>query len=885
MAANAALQKNNDARTVEKVTPMMQQYLELKAEHADVLLFYRMGDFYELFFDDAVKAAEALDIALTKRGKHQGEDIPMCGVPAHSHESYLQRLIRKGFKVAICEQLEDPSEAKKRGYKAVVKRGVVRIVTPGTLMEDALLDARQYNYLAAVAETAQGWGLSWVDISTGDFYCTTTHASQLAADLARICPGELLVADKLYEQNPELWQEWEAVLTLQPAHWFASQKGEEVLKRTFDLVVLDSLGELSRPMLAANGALIEYLELTQKGAMPRLNRPQLLGQKSVMVLDAATRRNLELTQTLQGQKKGSLLAVMDRTVTAAGGRLLMRSVAEPLTDTDRIAARLDAVQFFVDQDDVRATVRAFLRKAPDMERGLSRLCMHNGGPRDLAMLRDGMNIASALYSELPSPHGEGLPASLREPVQALVNKSELPNQLQEALVPEPGFHARDGGFIAKGYSAALDEMRSIRDESKRLIANLQKHYSEKTGVATLKIKHNNVLGFFVEVTPKHVEKMDEAFIHRQTLASAVRYTTTELADLERQISEAGEKSLAMEMEIFDQLLQAVVVQSEVIIATAKALAALDLYASLAELAEECQYVRPEVDDSMAFAIEGGRHPVVEASLKGQGDAPFVANGCRLQGDESLWLITGPNMAGKSTFLRQNALIAIMAQMGSFVPATSAHIGVVDRCFSRVGAADDLARGRSTFMVEMVETATILNHATHRSLVILDEIGRGTATYDGLSIAWAVVEHLHNVNRCRGLFATHYHELTALMNQLGRLACYTMEVKEWRGEVKFLHALKKGAADRSYGIHVANIAGLPKAVIGRAKQLLTMLEADESRAASTRLAEDMPLFADAVPEPVKDEPDMLREQLEVVDPDSLTPREALEALYRLKEVSA
>ena len=867
-----------------EVTPMMAQYLAIKRDNPGCLLFYRMGDFYELFFDDAVEAAAALDIALTKRGRHLGGDIPMCGVPVHSHETYLQRLIRKGFKVAICEQVEDPAEAKKRGAKAVVERAVVRTITAGTLTEDTLLDAKRNNFIAALAEVQGSFGLAWLDMSTGDFRLQTAGA--LGSALARLGPGEVVIPDRIYgrEDVADDLDPWRDVMTPLPASRFDSAGGERRLKALFGVQALDAFGAFSRAELAAGGALIDYVELTQQGRLPRIARPRRLSEGAVLEIDAATRRNLELAQTMAGERAGSLLGVMDRTQTGAGGRLLAAQLAAPVTDLDRINGRLDRVQHFHDDHGLRAGIRERLAQCPDLERALSRLSVGRGGPRDLAAIRDGLELAGALRETLEAA---AMPASLSGPVSGLGAHGELVDHLRRALADELPISTKDGGFIRAGFAPGFDELKGLRDESRKMIAGLQDKYVRETGIANLKIKHNNVLGYFIEVTARNADTMpaaeDSPFIHRQTMANAVRYSTVELSDLEGRIASAADKALALELELFAGLTGRVMADADGIALAARALATIDVASSLAELAVDRRYQRPQVDGSRDFEITGGRHPVVEQALVRSGGPAFVANGCALSGADRIWLLTGPNMAGKSTFLRQNALIAVMAQMGSFVPAEAARIGVVDRLFSRVGAGDDLARGRSTFMVEMVETAAILAQSTGRSLVILDEIGRGTATFDGLSIAWAVVEHLHEVNGCRTLFATHYHELTNLAARLDALTCHTMRVKEWKGDVVFLHEVTSGAADRSYGIHVGRLAGLPGAVVGRAEEVLKALEEEKQTGAVTRLADDLPLFSAAAAEQKPDEPSELEQALAAAVPDELSPKEALELVYRLKEL--
>ncbi|HEX6442728.1 MAG TPA: DNA mismatch repair protein MutS [Stellaceae bacterium] len=866
----------------------MAQYLEIKEANPGCLLFFRMGDFFELFFDDAVAAAQALDIALTKRGRHDGADIPMCGVPVHTAEAYLARLIRAGFKVAICDQIEDPAEARRRGGKGPVRRAVTRVVTAGTLTEEGLLDARRHNYLAGIAEAGGEIGLAWLDLSTGAFELMPASESTLAGDLARLMPGEILLPERMLAR-PELFEllaEWKPVLTPLPNPRFESETARRRLQEFYGVGALDGFGAFGRAELAAAGALIDYVGLTQHGRAPHLQPPRQVMPASVMQIDAATRRNLELAATLAGERKGSLVATIDRTVTAAGARLLADHLAAPLTEPAAIAGRLDAVEFFVDRPELRAALRERLKRCPDIERGLTRLSLGRGGPRDLAVLCQSLGETAALRGMLAEPGLVPLPERLATAQRGLGEHGALVERLRRALAAELPLFARDGGFIAAGYSDELDEWRGLRDESRRMIAALQARYAGETAIGALKIRHNNVIGYYIEVSANHAGKLGPEFIHRQTMAGAQRYTTTELADLETKIASAAERALALELRLHEDLVGEVTARRAEIAAAATALAKLDLAAALAELAAAALWVRPAVDETTAFEIVGGRHPTVETALAASGNGgAFVANECVLAEDR-IWLVTGPNMAGKSTFLRQNALIAILAQMGSYVPARSAQIGIVDRLFSRVGAADDLARGRSTFMVEMVETAAILNLAGPRSFVILDEIGRGTATFDGLSIAWATLEHLHEVNHCRTLFATHYHELTALAAKLPALACHTMRVKEWKGDVVFLHEVGPGTADRSYGIHVAKLAGLPKAVTARAEEVLCVLEKGEQGGALARLADDLPLFSAArrraEPTPTESPAEAL---LRDTRPDELTPREALDLVYRLKGMVA
>ncbi len=887
---------------VGRATPVMEQYIEIKAANPDCLLFYRMGDFYELFFADAEVAARTLGIVLTKRGKHLGLDIPMCGVPVHRADEYLHRLIAAGHRVAVCEQTEDPAEARRRGGKSVVRRDVIRLVTPGTLTEDTLLDPRRNNYLLAIArargsaEEQSRFALAWIDISTGEFRLAECDRAGLAAEIARLEPSEIIVSDALYGDSdlaPYL-RTLPAVLPL-ARDMFDGSTAERRLANFFGLSTTHGFGALSRLELTAAAACTSYVERTQLAQRPALSPPMREREGATLLIDQATRGNLELVRTLAGERHGTLLAAIDRSVTAAGSRLMAQRLAAPLTDPQAIARRHDAVGFFVTNAAARADLRGRLRAAPDLLRALARLVVGRGGPRDLAAIRDGILAAAALAAELEQ--AASLPDELAQAGTSLRRLDRaLAAKLAAALADELPHLKRDGGFVRASYDGALDEARALRDELRRVIAALQARYAEVTAVRALKIRHNNVLGYFVEVTAQHGDKLlasplNSTFIHRQTLAGQVRFTTAELGELAAKIASAAERALGLELATFDDLAAGVTAVAPVIKDAAEALAVLDVASALAEIAVERQYVRPEVDQSLDFIIEAGRHPVVEQTLAREG-GPFVANDCDLSppqvdGEGRIYLLTGPNMAGKSTYLRQNALIAILAQMGSFVPARRARIGAVDRLFSRVGAADDIARGRSTFMVEMVETAAILNQASTRSLVILDEIGRGTATFDGLSIAWATIENLHEANRCRALFATHFHELTALAVKLPRLFNATVRVKEWQGEVVFLHEVVEGAADRSYGIQVAKLAGLPPAVIERAKTVLAKLEAKDR--ASPRGFDDLPLFAVSprLPQELSRDPscDGVMTALAALDPDEMSPRDALEALYALKAKAA
>jgi DNA mismatch repair protein MutS len=984
------------------VTPSMAQFLEIKTANPGCLLFYRMGDFYELFFDDAVAAAEALGIVLTKRGKHLGQDIPMCGVPVVRADEYLLKLIAAGFRVAVCEQMEDPAAARKRGSKAVVHRDVVRLVTPGTLTEDSLLDAKARNYLTAVLAgpgpagrgVSKGGGsgeagqiaLASLDISTGELEVGEVARADFAGEIVRLGSSEVIAADHALADADVARGIALArcATTPVPAATFDSLAGELQLKGQLGVADLTAFGQFTRRELAALGALLKYVALTQIGRKPCLRPPRRSGPAAHLVIDAATRTSLELTRSTSGDRKNSLLGAIDRTVTGPGARELAARLASPLRDAHAIAARLDAVELLRDDEALREDLRRALRHTPDLARAMARLALQRGGPRDLGAVRDALaaaeacaellhnagvvpplegdptaefalgprhNVPSPLVGEgqgggdlrkptvacippTPSPQGGGEPGRARDKGGDLTRPTSAPTGSQlpiglpgtlghiaerlaacdaslqpllaGALVDDPPHLKRDGGFVRVGFSADLDAARTLRDDSRKVMAALEARYVAETGIKALKVRHNNILGYYVEAPagaakPLQAPPLNDVFRHRQSMAGAMRFTTEELVETESRIVSAADRALALEQDIFADLASAVAARERALGEVASALAELDCEAGLAEVAAREGYTRPLLDDGTAFDIVGGRHPVVEQALRGAGDGgPFIENDCRLGGAEGagevgagefrparLWLVTGPNMAGKSTFLRQNALIAVLAQMGAFVPARSARIGIVDRLFSRVGAADDLARGRSTFMVEMVETAGILNQATPRSLVILDEIGRGTATFDGLSIAWAVVEYLHEVSKCRALFATHYHELTALAGKLPQVASATMEVREWKDAIVFLHKVKPGTADRSYGIQVAKLAGLPAAVTRRAAEVLKLLERGDRKAPDgAALLEELPLFAAAMSVPGergegRAVPSPVEEALAAIDPDELTPKAALEALYALK----
>ncbi len=888
-------------------TPMMAQYHVLKEDHPDCLLFYRMGDFYELFYDDAIKAAEILDITLTKRGKSQGTDIAMCGVPYHSCDPYLAKLIKSGQKVAICEQTETPQEAKERAKregksasKALVMREAVRIVTQGTLTEDHLLDARENNFICAIAGIATDLAVAWMDLSTGSFQVQKIDDNKdLPAVLERLDPREILTSDRLAQARPYDFNISDARLSTQPNHIFDIDNTTRHLHKLYNVDTMDGFGDFSRVEISAAGALIDYILRTQKGKIPAISALQQVAGNALMHIDAATRKSLELTRTLSGERKGSLLDTIDKTVTGAGARVLQTYLSQPLANAAKIEQRLNRVQCLIEQTELRDILRENLRSIPDMQRALSRISLGRGGPKDLIMIREGLLRSELIRAEIQyNNSAKNIFMPILQTLTQHPDVTALQDTLKLALNDDPPALARDGGFVRSGHHAKLDELRNLRENSRSTIAALQNKYKEKTQISSLKIKYNNVLGYFIETPAKQADSLmvsannndaqnqnNSQFVHRQTLANAVRFTTPELSDLERDITSAAEKIIAIELDIFANLVARVTALSEYIRSIAVTVAKIDVACALAKLAQEMNYCRPIIDDSTEFNISNGRHPVVESVLK-KNSEPFVPNDCHLSDNQRLWLLTGPNMAGKSTFLRQNALIAIMAQMGSYVPAQSAHIGIIDKCFSRVGASDDLARGQSTFMVEMVETAAILNQSTPKSLVILDEIGRGTATYDGLSIAWACVEHLHEINKCRSLFATHYHELTTLEGSLDALSCHSVQVKEWEDNIIFMHKVISGSANRSYGIHVAQLAGIPPSVVSRANDILSHLGNDKSKNKQSAIIDDLPLFSEHHKEESnksdKQKKSDIDKAIEEIDIDALSPRDALNFLYTLKE---
>ncbi len=897
------------AKTKDDVTPSTKQYLEIKNEYKDYLLFYRVGDFYELFFDDAHKASKALDIVLTHRGTYMGEPIPMCGVPFHAYESYLAKLIGQGFKVAICDQTETPEEAKQRGgTKALVRREVVRLVTSGTLTEDNMLDARKNNYLLCCVMHEKNFGFSWLDMSTGDFYTKSVpfaidkKAEVLQSFLSYIEAGEIIVSDNLLQHTNlfDVLKYYQEKLTVLPQARFNVINTQNMIEKFFKIQTIEAFGCFSKQEIIASGIILDYIETTQKGKLPQLKKPICQTQSQFLEIDASTRQSLELTnsQTYGNNKKATLLNTINRTITAVGSRLLSNRLLSPSIDIATINNRLNMIDFFIQNSDIRNNLRILLKEVSDLEKTITRMSLNRCPPKEMFELGTTLSYLPKIKNLIYNISKDNIvlnkiPQEIDNYLSSIADFSVLVTEIAEALQDYDKLPNKLGisEFIRDGYNANLDHLRNIRENQKKSIEALEQKYIQETNISNLKIRYTSVLGYFIEVPTKMAADMIQLpqFIHRQSVLSGARFTTVELNEMEQELNTADDKAIALEVNLYNNLIDKILCATSDIYDVASVIAELDIASSLADLAIEKKYCRPIVDNSLDFIIKDGRHPVVERSIEKSFVGTFVSNDCDLGNNgNKIWLLTGPNMAGKSTFLRQNAIIVIMAQLGSYVPCSYAKIGIVDKIFSRVGASDDLSRGRSTFMVEMVETATILNQATERSFVILDEIGRGTATYDGLSIAWSVVEHLHEINKCRALFATHYHELTVLSNKLKHLSLHCMKIKEFNGNVVFLHQVVNGAADRSYGIHVAKLAGLPKIVISRSEQILQSLEQNPSKVSITNIENDLPLFSVLKEKIEKQEEDLNKtnpalELLKETDPDILTPREALDKIYELKKL--
>ena len=863
-----------------KTTPMMEQYLTIKNKHKDALLFYRMGDFYELFFEDAIAASKALDITLTKRGKTNGMDIPMCGVPFHSADNYLPKLIKKGFNVAVCEQTETIEEAKSNLKKGPLKREVVRIISPGTLTEDNLLDRNANNFLGAISDVNGSISISWVDVSTGCFKSRNlqkeNNQKQLLTNLLlRMNFSEILVSDAM-ELNI-ISEEWHSIIKKQSSSLFHYSSCLQQICSYFSIMSLEGIGKFSDGEVIAAGVLLSYLKLTQCGKLPILSMIQNESENNFLEIDYFTQKSLEILSNLSGETNGSLITSLDETKTAGGARLLKQRITEPFYKVVEIEKRYNLINWFLNNDIDIFKLQNNLENIPDIERSLSRISLLRGSPKDLSILCNGLLNVKQIYEIIISFKDRLNQAPLLNNIlnQISVDYSLFEN-IKNSLKKDLPLSTKEGGFIRDGYDDNLDKLRNFRNNELEEITKLQNKYSDLTNVNSLKIKYNRMLGYHIEVRAVHDKSLrdKDIFIHRQTTAQTSRFTTIELNEAENQLINSYDKSISIEMDIFKNFTNQIINEGKKILDIASAISELDIGIMVVKQSKDRGYVCPKILENKTLEIIEGRHPVVESQMK-LSENSFISNDCILNKDDFLWLITGPNMAGKSTYLRQNALIVIMAQAGLFVPAKEANIGVFDKIFSRVGASDDLAKGQSTFMIEMIETSLILNTASEKSLVILDEIGRGTATFDGLAIAWSVLDYLHNKIKPRTLFATHYHELTSLKEDLNHLSCHKMSIKEWNNSIIFMHKIIEGEADKSYGIHVAQLAGLPFEVIKKATQLLSKLENNKDNSYLKKSDNLYDNYSNI------NENQIFFKEFDNINVDDISPREALDILYKLK----
>lgn len=863
-----------------KTTPMMEQYLTIKNKHKDALLFYRMGDFYELFFEDAIAASKALDITLTKRGKTNGMDIPMCGVPFHSADNYLPKLIKKGFNVAVCEQTETIEEAKSNLKKGPLKREVVRIISPGTLTEDNLLDRNANNFLGAISDVNGSISISWVDVSTGCFKSRNlqkeNNQKQLLTNLLlRMNFSEILVSDAM-ELNI-ISEEWHSIIKKQSSSLFHYSSCLQQICSYFSIMSLEGIGKFSDGEVIASGVLLSYLKLTQCGKLPILSMIKNESENNFLEIDYFTQKSLEILSNLSGETKGSLITSLDETKTAGGARLLKQRITEPFYKVVEIEKRYNLINWFLNNDIDIFKLQNNLENIPDIERSLSRISLLRGSPKDLSVLCNGLLNVKQIYEIIILFKDRLNQAPLLNNIlnQISVDYS-LFEDIKNSLKKDLPLSTKEGGFIRDGYDDNLDKLRNLRNNELEEITKLQNKYSDLTNVNSLKIKYNRMLGYHIEVRAVHDKALrdKDIFIHRQTTAQTSRFTTIELNEAENQLINSYDKSISIEMDIFKNFTNQIINEGKKILDIASAISELDIGIMVVKQSKDRDYVCPKILENKTLEIIEGRHPVVETQMK-LSENSFISNDCILNKDDFLWLITGPNMAGKSTYLRQNALIVIMAQAGLFVPAKEANIGVFDKIFSRVGASDDLAKGQSTFMIEMIETSLILNTASEKSLVILDEIGRGTATFDGLAIAWSVLDYLHNKIKPRTLFATHYHELTSLKEDLNHLSCHKMSIKEWNNSIIFMHKIIEGEADKSYGIHVAQLAGLPFEVIKKATQLLSKLENNKDNSYLKKSDNLDGNYSNI------NESQSFFKEFDNINVDNISPREALDILYKLK----
>lgn len=869
--------------SLDEMTPMMQQYLTAKRQHPGIIMFFRMGDFYELFFEDARVVASELNIALTTRGKNGGGDIPMCGVPVVSIDYHLAKLVKLGYKVAICEQLETPEEAKKRGYKAIVNRGVTRIVTPGTVTDEAFLSSKEESFLMSIVPFEKNSNIEFVsfavvDVSTDKFVVNTVKPQDFLSVIEQYSPKEVLIPSK-YEES-----EWfksvklyiDGHVTVLPDVKFNKMAEERRLLEYYQVATLESFGISVDSEISACGSIVEYVSVTKCTNTQQLSKPTKISQTKFMIIDAATHRNLEIVHGQNG-KNNTLFQCLDETVTAFGGRCLGSRMVTPIIDKQAINDRLDSVEYFTKNDNLLTQLRQILRGCPDLQRIIVRMKFGKFSPRDIGSIKQGIYVLSQIIN------------SIKDSEFRLENKfshldlpdfSELFDTLSKAVFDDLPVQYKEGAIIRDGYSSELDDLKNLVNNGKGLISDLQVKYASQNGISTLKIKNNNILGWYIEIPLSQKGKAPPEFIHKQTLVNNVRYVTEELVDLQEKLLSASSELVNLESKLINELVELITARSEDFDAAIDYLCRLDIALSMAYIAGMRGYTRPELTEEKVLKIEGGRHPVLELLVD-----DFISNDCDLCDSSRISILTGPNMAGKSTYLRQNALIILMAQIGSFVPANQALIGITDRLFSRIGASDDLAKGRSTFMVEMIETASILNQATDKSFVILDEVGRGTSTYDGISIAWAVVDHIYKINRCRTIFATHYMELTSIKNDIPEMKCQTLKVHESKGKVVFCHSIIDGIADKAYGVYVAKLAGLPKTVVSKANSLLNKLE--KYRISNTKtVGEQLSIFSSNnydEPEEIEETPDFSEviDSIKSVDLNDMTPRAAMEFLYELK----
>ena len=886
----------------QKATPMMLQYLEVKEKHKDYLLMYRMGDFYELFFDDAIIASKALDIALTHRGTYMGNPVPMCGVPHHAFSSYMPKLIKQGYKVAICDQTETPEQARQRaGNKAVIKREVSRIITAGTLTEDNLLNSSFNNYLCSInfkGNLNPTISIAITDISTGEFNIqswTENALNELQSFLLIKNPSEIIISQDCFQSHifEKVLNEFKSKLVIKGNTFFDTLNATKSICDLYKISNINAMGDLTDLEISCCGAILNYITLTQIGNIPTLPFPRKENKNNYLQIDAFSIRNLEIFENINNEniKNSSLFEILDKTQTSMGRRLLRKILSTPLANSTEINNRLNIIEFLTENSNLIYEIRNNLSLISDIERILSRLTLNRAGPKDLQNIALTLRTSTILKNLLEESLKNAITNPLSTIINGLMDFKPLITKIENAIIEDAPLTIKESGYIKSTYHPTLEEYKNIQQNTKQIILDLQTKYAFDTGISNLKIKYNNIVGYFIEVPIKQASQLmsDSNFKHRQTLVNGVRFTTDELTEIEQKILLANEKYEALEESLFKQLCDEILTQTEKINTFAQSISQLDVFTNLSLIALENDYTKPIIDDTDSFKIEEGRHPIVEYNLKQQ-NITFIPNDCILENKEDtskLWILTGPNMAGKSTFLRQNALIIIMAQIGSFVPAKYAHIGIVNKIFSRVGAADNLARGQSTFMVEMSETATILNQADKKSFVILDEIGRGTATFDGLSIAWAVLEYLNNITRCRGLFATHYHELTESISKLSNVSAHTMQITDYEGDVIFLHKVAPGIADKSYGIHVAKLAGIPNSVIQRASQILSSFENDEIMKKTKKIVKSInetDLFSYQTPSPqISKQTSLIEEKLKQINPDELTPKSALELLYEIKNL--